>query len=150
MCKEQFQICTVCLPKDQICGKCDTGYQATFGTVRAVDKVIRQSSKPKLNKTEQEFGTWLKARYPDSFIVEQGLKFKLCNGVFFTPDCVVFSPMSGTVDAYEVKGERRSDAAWFREDSKLKSKFAAQQFPFIKWVVVWKQNGEWVTQIVLP
>lgn len=112
--------------------------------------VIRQSSKPKFNKTEAAFGAWLRAKYPDAFIVEQDITWRIANGSRFTPDAVAFHPFIGTIDAYEVKPERRRDSRWMTDDSRLKLLVAAKTFPFIRWHLAWKQNGNWVTQQIIP
>ncbi len=112
--------------------------------------VIRQSRKPKLNQTEQQFSAWLHALCPDAFIVEQDITFRIANGSRFTPDAVVFHPLIGTIDAYEVKPERRHDSRWLTDDSRLKLILAAKTFPFIRWHLAYKQNGNWVTQQILP
>lgn len=102
---------------------------------------LRQSSKPVMNKLETEFREVLRREYPNSLIHEQAITFKLANGLRYTPDVVVFLPFCGLVDAYEVKGFMRDDAA-------VKIKVAATAYPHIKWVLAWKENGSWQRQVI--
>jgi hypothetical protein len=105
-------------------------------------KRLRQNSEPKLNATEKEFERVLADRFSDCFRTTQAVTFRLGNGVRYTPDFVLFSPIGGTVDAYEVKGYMRDDAA-------VKLKVAAALYPFIVWRLVWKEDGRWQEQVVL-
>jgi hypothetical protein len=109
---------------------------------------LRQSSKPKCNKTEAEFGAWLRRTLPDVFIVAQDITFRLANGLRYTPDFMVYNSFTGNLFAYEVKGERRKDSRWATDDSKAKLKTAARLFAWITWTIVWKENGEWKSQRV--
>jgi hypothetical protein len=112
-------------------------------------KRLRQSSAPRLNKLEAEFGARLRMLRPDDFITEQAITFRLGNGVRFTPDVVKFSTFAGFICAYEVKGEWRKDSRWATDDSRVKIKVAAAQYPFIAWYLVWKEKGEWLEQKIL-
>lgn len=103
--------------------------------------MVRQSSKG-LNKTEAAFLMLLQATNKDAFITQQAITFRLANGLRYTPDFVLFHPIGGTVDAFEVKGFMRDDAA-------AKIKMAATVYPFIKWTLAWKKNGLWKTQIIM-
>jgi len=103
--------------------------------------IVRQSAKPTLNKTETAFRDCLKLMNPDGFITEQAITFRLANGVRYTPDFVVFNPLAGTVDAFEVK-------AFMRDDAAVKIKVAASVYPFIKWTLAWRQKGDWKIQHV--
>jgi hypothetical protein len=111
-----------------------------------VAKRIRQSSKP-LNKLEQEFLEYLKAQHNGiPSLRPQALRFQLANGVTLTPDIISMSwPLSGgdkQPTAWEVKGP----FAW--EDSLIKLKFAAREWPEWRWVLAWKEEGQWCTQII--
>jgi hypothetical protein len=113
-----------------------------FGELTGAKKMVRQSSKPKLNKLEADYENYLLLQSPNVFITSQQLSFRLANGLRYTPDFVVFDTF-GSVDAHEVKGFMRDDAA-------AKLKVAATLFPFIKWTLAWKECGEWRTQIIIP
>lgn len=105
-------------------------------------KRIRQSSKPLSNKLETEFGAWLHGTYPLATIAEQAITFRLANGVKYTPDWIVFGNIF--VSCFEVKGKHTWD------DAIVKVKVAASLYPDIRWLMVWKLNGEWMMQSVLP
>lgn len=108
-------------------------------TVRA-HKRIRQSSKPLLNKLEQEFwNDYLSDRYPEA--KPQALRFRLANGLTLTPDFVDLSVQP--VKAWEVKGKH----AW--GDSLVKLKAAAAIWKDVRWILVWKRCGQWESQEVL-
>lgn len=101
-------------------------------------KRIRQSDKPVLNKTESEFQRILLLSNPEA--VAQSVRFKLSTGCHYTPDFFSFSQMT----AWEVKGRH----AW--EDSLIKLRMAAKVWPNIRWMLVWKDDGQWQEQHVLP
>ena len=110
---------------------------------------VKQSPKPLLNKLEQEWFDILSGRFPNYPRPRaQAVRFKLCNGVTFTPDIFAVSwpqsngPASPT--AFEVKGKH----AW--DDAIVKIKMAAHEWPEIVWILAWKDNGEWKQQKILP
>ena len=103
--------------------------------------LIRQDSKPLMNKLESEFYTQLQlAGWPTILI--QSLKFRLGNGVGFTPDFVCVGH-DMKLRAYETKG-------FMRDDAGVKIKVAAFQYPWISWRLVWKNKGQWTERVVLP
>ena len=106
-------------------------------------KRIRQSQKPLMNKLELEYWGVLKRSYtegPDR-IVCQGLRFQLANGLWYKPDFAVFT--FNALWCYEVKGPHAFRGGF--ENLKV----AARTYPFITWVLVWKETT-WKEQIVLP
>lgn len=101
---------------------------------------IRQRSKPLMNKLEYEFWhDYLEQRYPEA--KPQALRFRLANGLTLTPDFADLSVQP--VKAWEVKGKH----AW--EDSLVKLKAAAAIWKEVRWVLVWKKDGQWHQQEVL-
>jgi len=98
---------------------------------------IRQSHKPLMNKLEQEYhDTFLRGHQ----VHIQSIRFKLANGIWYKPDFV---------SAYgrkciEVKGPHAFRGGF--ENLKV----AASQYPWIKWVLVWKEDGQWQEQVILP
>jgi hypothetical protein len=111
---------------------------------------IRQDSKPLLNKLETEFLARVKDLYPNYPPVRaQAKTFRLCNGVRFTPDlsCSLWPVDNGPSreTCWEIKGPK----AW--DDSIVKIKMAAHEFPEICWRFVWKDKAtkEWCEQIIL-
>lgn len=102
-------------------------------------KRIRQDTKPLMNKLEQEY-------YDDYFagaaeVCVQSVRFKLANGLWYKPD--FFSPGTPSV-GIEVKGPHAFRGGF--ENLKM----AAHQYPWIKWILVWKEEGAWQEQTVLP
>jgi hypothetical protein len=110
-------------------------------------KRIRQDSKPLLNKLEQEFFDYLTAEYDVENLRAQAITYRIGNGVRFTPDLtghIWNPPAEPHFTAWEVKGKH----AW--DDALVKLKVAAGLYPEIDWILVWKENGEWKEQRVLP
>lgn len=109
---------------------------------------VKQKTKPLLNKLESEWLTILKECRGDNNFAEvrsQAIRFQLCNGVTFTPDLFSFAWIRGEPHAWEVKGKH----AW--DDAIVKIKMAAQEWPEIKWILVWKSDdGLWREQEILP
>lgn len=98
------------------------------------------------SQAELEFIALLEARHPEHIILHEKIAFRLANGVVYWPDVIVVDLPSL---AYEVKGKRRKDAAWARDDSRVKLKVAAGQYPWIQWAMVWKDDsGNWQEQII--
>lgn len=113
-------------------------------------KRIRQSSKPLLNKLEWDFfDSVLRPKYGMLNIHTQAMRFKLGNGIWFKVDFVVFDVSTtciteGSVRAYEVKGPFAHRGGF--ENLKV----AASLYLQIIWYLVWKENGQWQEQRVLP
>lgn len=107
---------------------------------------IRQDQKPLMNKLELEWFEVLKCRW--KIIVPQGLRFMLANGTWYKPDFIVwpcgFESQDIRLRAYECKGPHA-----FR-GGKENLKIAAHQYPQIKWTLVWKSEGKWQEQTILP
>jgi hypothetical protein len=111
-------------------------------------KRIRQDSKPLLNQLETEFYHYITANRNDLLegsptILSQSIRFKLGNGIWYKPDFVLVRP-EGTWTTYEVKGPK----SWRGGFENLK--VAAGQYPFIQWMLAWKEQGVWMTQKILP
>ena len=108
---------------------------------------LRQSTKPLLNKLEQEWFDVL--RFNTNSIVHcQGIKFKLANGLTYLPDFFCFDWMSAgefaRPTAFEVKGP------WATDDAIAKVKMFATAYPEIRVILVWKDdNKQWCQQRVL-
>jgi hypothetical protein len=112
---------------------------------------IRQSTKPLLNKLEQE---WFNVLCGDIHankgkrIYPQAITFKLANGLKYTPDCIAFDwVMTGEFErptAWEVKGP------WATDDAIAKVKMFTTAYPEIRVILVWKDdNKQWCQQRVL-
>lgn len=106
--------------------------------------MIRQSSKPLLNKWETEFLEQLKGAGWKTILC-QSMKFRLANGVWYIPDFICLQEtrllQNQIAAAFEVKGHMRDDAS-------VKIKVAAGMYPWVAWRLATKQNGQWVYQLV--
>lgn len=101
-------------------------------------KRIRQSPKPLMNRLEAEWFEHIKhlGAHP------QAVKLKLANSTFYKPDFFSFRVMT----AWEVKGLYGKNA----DRGKLALKVAASAWPEIRFYLVWKEDGKWLSQEVLP
>ncbi len=109
-------------------------------------KRIRQSTKPLMNRLEGEWALVLHERYGQfGFpVFPQSIRFKLGNGIWYKPDFVVFGEQG--IIMFECKGPHA-----FR-GGKENLKVAAHHYnsKHIHWHLVWKQDGKWQEQVVLP
>lgn len=119
-------------------------YGIAFEKANAPAKRLRQNPKPLLNKLEDEFYHRLSdsLRGTGSIVRPQAKRYRLANGVTYCPDFTAI--VNGRETAWEVKGKH----AW--DDAMVKIKVAATSFPEIKWILCWKDDGEWKEQDVLP
>jgi hypothetical protein len=97
-----------------------------------------------MNKTEMAYEAHLFARKAAGEVAWykfEGLKFRLADNTFYSPDFAVMLP-DGTMEIHEVKGAE----AIFRDDAKVKIKVAAELYPF-RFVAVFpkskKDGGGW-------
>lgn len=105
-----------------------------------IPKRIRQSSRPLLNKLEQEW--YDRHRDVFGFISIQAIRFKLGNGIWYKPDFVVWGEAG--IYGYEIKGPHGFRGGF--ENLKV----AAFLYRKIEWWLTWKENGEWKEQQILP
>lgn len=108
-------------------------------------KRIRQDSKPLMNKLETEWLNRLREVYPNVQIHSQEWRVKIGNGAWFKVDHCAF--IEGKWTAWEVKGPKEGKNV---ARGLLALKCASKSFPEVEWILVWKQNGIWSQQIVLP
>lgn len=118
------------------------GKTITLNPPEPAPKRIRQSSKPLLNKLETEFLAVLEKDWPPSCIRPQAKRFKLGNGIWYKPDFTIVT--GGKERAYEVKGPHAFRGGF--ENLKV----FAHQWPEVRVILAWKENGEWKSQEVLP
>lgn len=105
-------------------------------------KRVRQSSKPLMNKLENDFYKYLLANFTANLIKIQSLRFKLGNGIWYKPDFVITSAWT---QCYEVKGPHAFRGGF--ENLKV----AAGLYAELKWLLVWKDEaGTWQKQVILP
>lgn len=82
----------------------------------------------------------------------EGIKLKLADNTFYTPDFLVFSN-DGVVEIHDTKGtttKKRTDgstnkAPWIEDDAKLKMKIVAEMYPF-RCFAVFKTKDGWMKQ----
>lgn len=121
-----------------------------------VGRRVRQDTKPLMNKLESEWFEVLKRDYPGEVIRPQAKRFRLAAGAWYKPDftAVLEYREPGSVDvrcysevAWECKGPRQMKGV---ARGTLAIKAAAGQYPEVRWVLVWKECGQWRQQEVLP
>ena len=119
---------------------------------KKITKRVRQSAKPLMNKLEAEFYARIKNEYPNYPEVRlQAKRYRLGNGIWYKPDftCSAYPVTVGEIGparetAWEVKGPHAFRGGF--ENLKV----AAATFPEVRWILVWKENGQWKQQEVLP
>lgn len=102
------------------------------------ERRVRQS-RQKLNKLELAYQDMLRVEFRGETVLAQSVRLWLANGDWYKPDFYV-----PTRQLYiEVKGPRA-----FRGGFEF-LKVAAAQHPWATFRLVWKKNGEWLTQTIL-
>lgn len=109
---------------------------------------IRQSSEA-LNKLEAAWFSLIQNRYPNYPPVRpQSKRYRLGNGIWYKPDFTasIWPDLNGPAreTCWEVKGPHAFRGGF--ENLKV----AAATFPEVRWILVWKQAGEWFQQDVKP
>lgn len=74
----------------------------------------------------------------------QSKRYKLGNGIWYKPDMTGNDTRDGKETAYEVKGPFAFRGGF--ENLKV----AASTWQEVNWILVWKDNGEWKQQKILP
>lgn len=90
-----------------------------------------------LNKTEQAYEQTLEMLKKGGEILWyrfEGLKLRLADNTFYTPDFAVLRS-DGVLEAHEVKG-------YWQDDARVKIKVAAEMYPF-RFFGVKKNRGGW-------
>lgn len=105
---------------------------------------IRQSQKPLLNKLETEAMAWLRTTYPHFKFQPHCMRLEIANGCWFSPDIVGTCDGTRNVSLHEVKGPM----AW--DDAIVKLKVVARAWPCFSVSIMWKIDGQWKEQLVLP
>ena len=108
-------------------------------------KRIRQSDKPLMNKLETEWARHLICCYPLVKHHHQAVRFCIGNGAWFKPDICV--TIEGQLTCYECKGPKEGKNV---ARGILALKTAAHAFPDIVFILVWKEDGGWKQQRILP
>lgn len=90
-----------------------------------------------MNGTERAFSLLLESRKNSGEIAwfrYEGLKFRLAEGAFYTPDFAVMKA-DGEIEIYEVKG-------YWEEAALVRIKVASEMYPF-KFISVKKIKSDW-------
>lgn len=110
-----------------------------------------------MNKNELAYSSHLDLRKRLGEIIDwrwNALKFRIgapgknCN---YTPDFVVIS--NGIIECHDTKGMKRNptgeERPYVEDDAMVKIKAAAELYPWIRWVLVWKgRDGAWASEEV--
>jgi len=103
---------------------------------------IRQDSKPLMNKLEREWFNNLGALASTKNLRAQAIRVKLANGLWFKVDLTC--EIDGRMTCFEVKGTFAFRGGF----ENVKS--AATLFQEWDWFLVWKKDGVWKSQKILP
>jgi len=114
--------------------------QTAIREAAPLERRLRQSHKPRLNKLETEFGAILRVEYPDVRIYDQAFRVEVAAGSWYKVDFWI--PAKSL--AFEVKGPKAFRGGF----ENLKR--AASSFREITWVLVWKDEGRWYRQTIVP
>lgn len=111
---------------------------------KAVDKII--AAHQKMTLPEKEFGMRLEVMKRDGEIddyIFQGIKLRLADGCWYTPDYTAFRSVSSDFDNgcrltfYEIKGRKMWD------DAKVKFKVAREQITWADFELWQRVDGRW-------
>lgn len=107
---------------------------------------LRQDPKPLMNKLETEYFNYLNARLcHEPTLRPQARRYKLANGAWYKPD--ITACVNGRETAWECKGPKQMKSM---ARAMLTIKVAAHNWPEVRWMLVWKEQGRWMEQEVLP
>ena len=98
----------------------------------------RQYDRDKMNKTEERYAGRLDSMKAAGSIVDwkyEGVKFKLADRTYYTPDFIVITA-DGSVELHEVMGH-------WEDDARVKIKVAAEMYPLFIFKAVQLVKGEW-------
>lgn len=93
-----------------------------------------------MSSTEVKYASLLEARQTKGEIIwykYEGLKFRLADKTFYTPDFVIQLP-NGELEVHEVKG-------FWLDAARIKIKVAADTYPF-KFIAITYKKKEWVIE----
>lgn len=104
------------------------------------------------NKLEAAYEQHLETLKRAGMIVDfkfEGIKLRLADNTFYTPDFIVFDE-DGVVELHDTKGttkKKKADgskvaAPWIEEDAKLKLKLVAELYPF-RVMAIFKTSNGW-------
>lgn len=114
---------------------------------------IRQDINPLLNKLEADWLAVIKDQHPNyPPIRSQAKRYEIARGAWYKPDftCSIWPVPNGAAreTAWECKGPKQMENWQKRGFIVLKA--AARQWPEVRFVLVWREGGQWREQEVLP
>lgn len=95
-----------------------------------------------MNKTEQAWADQLELAKRAGEVLDyrfEGMKIRLANGTYYTPDFVVVLKDS-TIRFDEVKG-------FMREAARVRLNVAVECYPWLRFMLVRRIKGQWVTEV---
>lgn len=110
---------------------------------------IRQPKSLYDSELEKEWHERMKSdpRYGHGTITPKGIRFRLASGLHYTPDFVLRRPESYRLKCFEVKGPRKAKGV---SKGVAVLKMAAASWPEFTFVFVWKEDGQWQEQVIVP
>lgn len=106
---------------------------------------VRQEHKPLLNKLESDYHALLKVMHPTVHWRLQARRYRLANGVWYKPD--ITGLVDGREVAYECKGPKEVKGC---SKGIAIAKIAAHEWPEVRFVLIWREAGQWFDQELLP
>lgn len=105
-----------------------------------------------MNKTESRYAQYLELRKIAGEITDykfEAVTVKLGPDCRYSPDFMV-RDNAGFISFVEVKArDKKTGKALSRDDSKVKIRVAAQQFPEFVWIMAWPlPNGSWAEKVI--
>jgi hypothetical protein len=107
-------------------------------------KRVRQGEKPP-NKLESDWRRHMEAEQPGVKFRAQAMRFRLANGAWYKPDLMAW--LNCRVICWETKGPKQAKNV---ARGILTIKFAAAAWPEVCFILVWRENGVWQQQEILP
>lgn len=112
--------------------------------VKKSDKRIRQGEKTP-NKLEADWRKHLESVNPEQKFRAQSIRFRIANGAWYKPDLISWH--EGRVICWETKGPKQMKGV---ARGVLTIKVAAGLWPEVRFILVWREEGVWKKQVVLP
>lgn len=113
----------------------------TVRYTRDPSKAVGRMPAGKMNRTEARYADYLELLKSSGDVIWyrfEGLKFRLADNTFYTPDFAVMRK-DGALEAHEVKGH-------WKDDARVKIKVAAGQYP-IQFIAVKQKGSGWEYEI---
>lgn len=123
-----------------------TAAQMLSNQIASEGRRVRQGE-PKLRKWESEWLEIVKADQKYFNCRAQSIRWRLANGAWYKPDVTAQNVLNGQLTCFEVKGGKGMKGV---AKGILALKVAATTYPENKWIIIWKDNGQWRQQEIKP